>query len=207
MAPGVSCGEQRMDYIYLPGQTPLNADEKDGLIPTHITTQAELNEWEQLNIANGSRWASRQLAKPIMDDVFLRKLHNQMFGDTWKWAGTYRTSDKNIGCDWRHVSMRVRDLVGNTAYQIEHATMHADELAARFHHQLVLIHPFPNGNGRHSRLMTNLLQQQLGQQPFSWGGGEYAGLVNEGDLRTEYIGALRAADAGDIAPLMAFARK
>lgn len=207
MARGVSCGEQRMDYIYLPGQTPLNADEKEGLIPRHITTQDELNEWEQLNIAKGSRWAGRQLAKPILDDVFLRKLHKQMFGDTWRWAGTYRTSDKNIGCDWQQVPMRVRDLLGNTAYQVEHATLLPDELSARFHHQLVLIHPFPNGNGRHSRLMTNLLQEQLGQQPFSWGSGEYAGLVNQGDLRTEYIAALRAADAGDIAPLMAFARK
>lgn len=207
MAPGVSCGELGMEYIYLPGQTPLNADEKEGLIPTHITTQAELNEWEQLNIARGSRWADRQQKTPVLDDVFLRKLHKQMFSDTWKWAGTYRTSDKNIGCDWRHVPMRVRDLLGNIAYQVEHATLPPDELAAQFHHQLVLIHPFPNGNGRHSRLITNLLQRQLGQQPFTWGSGEYPGLVNEGDLRTEYIDALRAADAGDIAPLMAFARK
>lgn len=197
----------QMEFTYQPGQTPLDPDEKEGLIPKHITTQGELNAWEQLNIIKGARWAQRQLKKDILDDVFLRELHKRMLGDTWAWAGTYRRSDKNIGCDWRQVSTRVRNLLDNTKYQVEHAVMEPDELAIRFHHQLVLIHPFPNGNGRHSRLITDLLLQKMGREPFSWGSGGYAALVGQSELRAEYLTALRAADAGDIAPLLAFARK
>ena len=156
-----------MEITYQPGQTPLDPDEKEGLKPKHISTQGELNAWEQINIFKGSRWAQRQLKKDILDDIFLRELHKRMLGDTWAWAGTYRKSDKNIGCDWLQVSTRVRNLLDNTKYQLEHAVTELDELAIRFHHQLVLVHPFPNGNGRHSRLIADLLLQKMGRVPFS----------------------------------------
>ncbi|WP_394673176.1 mobile mystery protein B [Limnobacter sp.] len=143
----------------------------------------------------------------ILNDVFLRKLHKQMFGHTWTWAGTYRKSDKNFGCDWRQVSMRVRNLLENIKYQIEHNAMPPDELSARFHHQLVLIHPFPNGNGRCCRLIADLLLQKMGLEPFTWGSGGHASLVSQSEMRAEYLAALRAADHGDISPLLAFARK
>ncbi len=136
-----------------------------------------------------------------------RELHKRMFSDTWTWAGTYRKSDKNIGCDWRQVSIRVRNFLENTRYQVEHQAMPPDELAARFHQHLVLIHPFPNGNGRCCRLITDLLLRKMGLEPYSWGSGEYASLVNQSQPRAEYLAALRAADLGDIAPLLAFARK
>jgi Fic-DOC domain mobile mystery protein B len=196
-----------MEFTYQPGQTPLDPDEKEGLKPKHVSTQGELNEWEQLNIIKSARWAQRQLKQDILDDVFLRELHKRMFSDTWTWAGTYRKSDKNIGCDWRQVSMRVRNLLENTRYQVEHQAMPPDELAARFHHQLVLIHPFPNGNGRCCRFITDLLLRKMGQEPFSWGSGGYASLVSQSELRAKYLAALRTADQGDIAPLLAFARK
>ncbi|MEQ9107627.1 MAG: mobile mystery protein B [Limnobacter sp.] len=196
-----------MELTYQPGQTPLDPDEKEGLKPKHISTQSELNEWEQLNIIKGARWAQRQLKQDILDDVFLRKLHKRMFSDTWTWAGTYRKSDKNIGCDWRQVSMRVRNSLENTKYQVEHNAMPPDELAARFHHQLVLTHPFPNGNGRCCRLITDLLLQKMGLEPFTWGSGGYPSLVSQSEMRAEYLAALRAADQGDIAQLLAFARK
>lgn len=196
-----------MEFTYKPGQTPLDPDEKEGLKPKHITTQSELNEWEQLNIIKGAKWTQRQLKQDILDDVFLRELHKRMFNDTWEWAGTYRRSDKNIGCDWLQVSTRVRNLLENTRYQVEHKTMPPDELAARFHHKLVLIHPFPNGNGRCCRLITDLLLRKMGQEPFSWGSGGYASLVSQSEMRAEYLAALRTADQGDIAPLLAFARK
>jgi fido (protein-threonine AMPylation protein) len=119
-----------MEFTYQPWQTPLDPDEKEGLKPKHISIQSELNEWEQLNIIRSARWAQRQLRQEIMDDMFLRELHKRMFGDTWKWAGTYRRSDKNIGCDWRQVSMRVRQLLENTRYQVEQQAVPPDELAA-----------------------------------------------------------------------------
>ncbi|WP_237022512.1 mobile mystery protein B [Herbaspirillum frisingense] len=131
------------------GQTPLDPDEKSGLIPAHLTTKAELNDWEQENILQAVRWLKRGRAAEVLSEGFCRTLHKQMLGKTWSWAGTFRRSDKNIGCDWRQVGLRLDQLFGNTRWWIENATFPVDEIAARFHHQLVSIHPFPNGNGRH----------------------------------------------------------
>lgn len=191
-----------MEFDYPPGATPLDADELASLIPGHITTQGELNEWEQLNIAQGENWAQKQ-RKEILNEAFLRQLHKQMFGETWKWAGEFRKSDKNIGVDWLTIGVELKKLLDDANYQIEHASYPPDEIAVRFHHRLVAIHPFPNGNGRHARLMADLLAERLGQPRFTWGSRS---LVDASDTRQGYIAALQAADARDIAPLLAFAR-
>ena len=185
-----------------PGATPFDADELASLIPGHLTTQAELNEWEQLNIAQGEKWAHRQ-RKEILDEIFVRRLHRQMFGETWRWAGSFRKSDKNIGVDWLRIGVELKQLLDDARYQIEHSSFPADELAIRFHHRLIAIHPFPNGNGRHARLMADLLVMHLGRPRFTWGS---ASLVDPNETRQRYIKALQAADARDIAPLLAFAR-
>lgn len=187
---------------YAPGATPLDADELASLIPGHITTQGELNEWEQLNIVQGDTWARKQ-RKEILDEGFLRRLHKQMFGETWRWAGTFRKSDKNIGVDWLRIGVEVKNLLDDVRYQIENNSLPPDEIAVRFHHRLVAIHPFPNGNGRHARLMADLLAERLGRPRFTWGS---ASLVDANETRQRYIAALQAADARDIAPLLAFAR-
>lgn len=187
---------------YPPGATPLDADELASLIPSHLTTQAELNEWEQLNIVEGDKWARKQ-RKEILTENFLRQLHKQMFGETWRWAGDFRKSDKNIGVDWLHIGVELKKLLDDVPYQVEHGTFPADEIAIRFHHRLVAIHPFPNGNGRHARMMADLLVERLGKPRFSWGSHS---LVDSNDTRRNYIVALQAADARDIAPLLAFAR-
>ncbi|MDP1611513.1 MAG: mobile mystery protein B [Sulfuritalea sp.] len=191
-----------VDFDYPPGATPLDADELASLIPGHITTQGELNEWEQLNIAQGENWARKQ-RKEILNEAFLRQLHKQMFGETWKWAGEFRKSDKNIGVDWLTIGVELKKLLDDAHYQIEHASYPPDEIAVRFHHRLVAIHPFPNGNGRHARLIADLLAERLGQPRFTWGSRS---LVDAGDTRQGYIAVLQAADARDIAPLLAFAR-
>jgi Fic-DOC domain mobile mystery protein B len=187
---------------YPPGVTPLDGDELATLIPKHITTQSELNEWEQLNIEQGEAWARRQ-RKDILSEAFVRQLHQKMFGETWSWAGNFRKSNKNIGVDGQQISVKLRDLLNDTRYQIEHVTYPPDEIATRFHHRLVLIHPFPNGNGRHARMMADLLIQQLGQPRFTWGSKNLTALT---EMRTRYITALRAADGGDIKPLLVFVR-
>ena len=187
---------------YPDGATPLDADELTDLIPAHITTQAELNEWEQLNIVQGDRWARKQ-RREILNEGFLRKLHKQMFGETWRWAGEFRKSDKNIGIDWLQVGVELKKLLDDVRYQIEHGSFVADEIAVRLHHRLVAIHPFPNGNGRHARLMADLVVERLGQPRFSWGSRN---LVDAGEARQRYIAALQAADVRDMAPLLAFAR-
>ncbi len=128
-----------MEFEYVPGATPLDPDEAAGLVPVHITTQAELNEWEQANIVFGDRWAKRQKKRELLDEGFVRDLHRQMFNRTWQWAGTFRCSNKNIGVDWTQVSVKLRDLLDNTRYQIENHVFDEDEVAVRFHHQLVLM--------------------------------------------------------------------
>ena len=192
-----------MNFEYPPGATPLDPDEAQGLLPTHITTQGALNVWEQTNILQGELWAARQSKRELLDEAFIRELHRRMFDQTWRWAGTFRSSDKNIGVDWLQIAMQLRNLLDNTRYQVEHQVFPADELAVRFHHQLVAIHPFPNGNGRHARLMADLLVQRLGMPRFSWGS---ASLIDTGEVRNAYLEALRTADRHNIALLLAFAR-
>lgn len=191
-----------VDLEYPPGATPLDADELASLIPGHITTQGELNEWEQLNIVQGESWASRQ-RKEILNEAFVRQLHKRMFGETWRWAGEFRKSDKNIGVDWLHIAVELKKLLDDLHYQIEHASYPPDETAVRFHHRLVAIHPFPNGNGRHARLMADLLAERLGQPRFTWGSRS---LVDATAMRQRYIAALQAADARDYVPLLTFTR-
>jgi Fic-DOC domain mobile mystery protein B len=186
-----------------PGQTPLDPDEAAGLKPKHIGTQGELDEWEAENILKATHWVGRQKTLDVLNEHFCRDLHTKMFSDTWIWAGTFRKSDKNIGCDWTKIGVNLYQLLGNTAYWLEHGTYPPDEVAVRFHHQLVWLHPFPNGNGRHSRLMTDCLLKQHRLTPFSWGRGN---LIAVNDVRERYIQALRAADAGDYAQLLAFVR-
>ena len=186
-----------------PGQTPLDPDEVAGLKPRHIATQGELDEWEAQNILKASRWVARQKKLDVLNDHFCRELHVKMFDDTWKWAGTFRKSDKNIGCDWTQIAVNLRQLLDNVAYWLEHNIFPPEEIAVRFHHRLVWLHAFPNGNGRHARLMTDCLLRQCGLAPFSWGRGNLV-IVNE--VRHRYIQSLRAADANDYALLSAFVR-
>lgn len=183
--------------------TPLTEEEREQLIPSYITTRAELNEAEQANIAQGVRWLARARSVEILDDAFLRKLHERMFGEVWKWAGQYRTSPRNIGIDAYRIPTEVRQLLDDVRYWIENQTYPADEVAVRFSHRLVAIHPFPNGNGRFSRLVANLLVEKLGNERFTWGRNS---LDDPSETRNDYIAALRAADDGDINDLLEFAR-
>lgn len=186
------------------GQTPLDPDERTALIPKHIDTKGALNDWEQENILQTTQWLRRTKVPEVLSESFCRELHRKMFNKTWKWAGRFRQSDKNIGCDWTLVAVKLNQLLGNARFWIENGTFPPDELAARFHHALVWIHPFPNGNGRHSRMMTDALLKQLGQPVFSWGSG--ANLVSASEVRTRYLTALRAADQNDFSLLLAFVR-
>lgn len=183
--------------------TPLEAEEREQLIPTYITTRAELNEAEQVNITRASLWLRRARNVDVLDDAFLRDLHKRMFGEVWKWAGQYRKTPRNIGIEAYRIPMAVRELVHDARYWVDNGTYPPDEIAIRFSHRLVSIHPFPNGNGRHSRLVADLLAMKLGQPRFTWG---RANLVDPGETRRAYVGALRAADGGKIEPLLAFAR-
>ena len=194
-----------MHFEYAPGATPIDLDEALGLIPAHITTQADLNAWEEMNIVEGADWMKRQKMIPDLDEGLVRELHSRMFNKTWLWACTFRKSAKSIGVDWPQIAVALKNLLDNTAYQVEHQTMSNDEIAVRFHHQLVLIHAFPNGNGRHARLMADALIMNLGGDRFSWGAN--MSLATPGVTRQNYLSALRAADNGHLESLMQFARQ
>jgi len=184
------------------GNTGLTPEEREGLVPSYITTRAELNEAEQANILEGREWAfSRK--RDILDEALLKKLHIRMYGNVWAWAGRYRDSGKNIGVEAHRITTELKQLLDDVRYWIEHDTYPADEIAARFHHRLTHIHCYPNGNGRHARMATDLLLTSLGERPFSWGS---ANLVDAGKTRQRYIAALRAADKHDIGPLLEFVR-
>ena len=194
-----------MQFEYAPGATPSDPDEALGLSPTHISTQADLNAWEEMNSVEGADWIARQKIIQDLNEGLVRELHSRMFNQTWQWAGTFRKSAKSIGIDWTQIAVALKNLLDNTAYQIENKAMPIDEIVVRFHHQLVLIHAFPNGNGRHARLMADALIVSLGGKRFSWGGN--TSIATPGTTRQNYLLALRAADKGDIAPLMLFARQ
>jgi len=183
--------------------TALTAGERGGLIPTWIVTRADLNRAERDNIAAGQRWARRGRVD-VLDPGALFTLHRRMFSDVWRWAGQARRSERNIGvADWWRVREHLDVLLGDVRAQIDAGARPADEVAVAFHHRLVAIHLFPNGNGRHARLAADLLAERLGRPPFSWGRGD---LIDAGRTRAAYVAALRAADAHDLAPLLAFAR-
>jgi len=182
--------------------TPLTDEEREDLIPSYITLRSELNEAEQANILEAEEWAFAR-KRDVLDERFLTNLHKHMFGRVWRWAGKFRQSNKNIGIDAYRISTDLRQLINDCRYWIEHGTYEPDEIAARFHHRLVSTHLFPNGNGRHARLATDLLLIALGCPRFSWG---RANLVDASMTRQAYVAALRAADNQDIAPLLGFVR-
>jgi Fic-DOC domain mobile mystery protein B len=182
--------------------TPLTPEEMRDLIPAHIAYRRELNEAEQENIARAQDWALGRNRDPL-SEKFVKDLHRRMLSDVWRWAGKFRTSERNIGIAHWEIPVALRHLLDDTRARIEYKTYPPDEIAVRFHHRLVQIHSFPNGNGRHARLMADLLVMRLGRERFSWGRDS---LRDAGAMRQRYIAALQAADNHDIASLLAFAR-
>ncbi len=186
------------------GATPLSAEDEAGLIP-NLATKADLNEFEAANIAAATLWArrSRRIRTDFPNVSALMLLHKRMFDKTWRWAGKFRKVDTNIGIDWHNIPPELHNLCENVRAQLHHKSYPLDEIVTRFHHELVAIHPFPNGNGRHARLAADLLLAQHGGEPFTWG---KASLMVAGDTRSTYIAALQKADAGLIEDLLAFVR-
>ncbi len=182
--------------------TALSPEEREALIPSYITLRGELNEAEQSNIIEADAWAfSRK--RDVLDEKLLNTLHKRMYGNVWRWAGTYRKTQKNIGIEFYKIPTELRKLLDDCRYWVKSNAYPPDEIAARFHHRLVSIHCYANGNGRHARLAADLLLISLGRERFSWGS---TNLVDAGATRAAYVAALRTADHHDYAPLFAFVR-
>lgn len=188
---------------YPEGATPLDPNEIDGLKFKHITTREQLDELEQANIESGLQWLARYRGD-VLKDRFAVTFHKRLFGDVWDWAGSFRKTGKNIGVDPIHIEVQLRSLMDDARFWVENETYPASEAAMRLHHRLVQIHPFPNGNGRHARIMADtMLTRVYRTDPFDWAGGHDLQKMNQ--RRATYIAALKAADQGDIAPLLSFA--
>lgn len=195
-----------LELEYGEGQTPLDDDEKEGLRIETIATRKELDEFEQQNIEQAVEWSMKRSLKysAILTEDFVQKLHKRMYGDVWAWAGEFRKTNKNIGIDKWQIPTQLKALLDDTKYWIENNTYPPDEIAIRFKHRLVAIHCFPNGNGRHSRLVADIIVQKVFKLPvFTWGAAKQ--LKGE-DARAVYLAAIKAADAGDIEPLLTFSR-
>ncbi len=203
MAAKAACGFVGLDASVEDGATPIDPDEAEGLIPTHITTQADLNQWEAMNISKAQSWAFGA-KRDVLTEQFVRELHRRMFDETWEWAGKYRTTGKSVGIPAHNIAIAVRELVRDVSLWLDHETFSLEEIAVRLHHRLVTIHPFANGNGRHTRMLADLLIWNRGQPQLAWGGpGDVAHTTQ---MRTAYLRALRLADNGDIRALIQFAK-
>ncbi len=195
-----------LELEYQDGQTPLDEDEKEGLLIKTVTTHGELDEHEQLNIEKAVKWTIQRKLKPekILTEEFIKILHKKMFGKVWAWAGEFRKSEKNIGVEWIKIGIELKYLIDDTKYWIENETYPPDEIAIRFKHRLVNIHCFPNGNGRHSRIMADIIIESIfGKDVFTW---NHSNMVKADETRNKYIAAIKEGDKGNIKPLLGFAR-
>lgn len=195
-----------LNMIYNDGQTPLDEDEKDGLLIKSISTRGELDEFEQQNIEDAIQWSLTRKFKleQILSESFIQNLHRKMYGRVWSWAGKFRKTNKNIGVDKQEIAIALRTLLDDAKYWVEHNIYEPDEVAIRIKHRIVSIHCFPNGNGRHSRMIADLVIEKIYKQSvFSWGG---ANLSDNLDIREQYLTAIRKADKGEYDLLMKFAR-
>jgi Fic-DOC domain mobile mystery protein B len=187
------------------GQTPVDADDAQHLTEacSSIHTRGELNDAEASNITDALLWLEDQDLDPgdVLNQTFLRNLHRRMFGDVWNWAGQLRRRDTTIGIAPAQIPEQLQGLLGDVLYWIEQETYGRSEIGVRFHHRLVFIHPFVNGNGRHARLAASALAEALGlgSDHLSWGA---RGGLGVSDARRQYLTALRAADDGDYTLLL-----
>jgi len=195
-----------LNLDYIDGQTPVDEDEKEGLLIETISTRNELDEFEQLNIEEAVQWVLGKnfKASAIFTEKFICDLHRLMYGHVWKWAGEFRKSNKNLGVDKHQIPLQLKMLCDDALFWIQNKTYPNDEIAIRFKHRLVSIHCFPNGNGRHSRLMADIIIDKIfNENAFTWGAGN---LTKPGQARTAYLKAIKQADSGNYKPLLEFAR-
>lgn len=195
-----------LDLNYIDGQTPLDEEEKEGLLISTIATREELDEFEQQNIEEAIKWTLGKKFKPekLLTEAFIKDIHKRMYKDVWKWAGAFRKTNKNIGVDRWQVAIELKNLLEDTIFWIENKTYSPDEIAIRFKHRIVSVHCFSNGNGRHSRLLADIIIEKLFHgMVFTWGAEN---LSKESENRRGYLNSLKLADKGDYTELLLFAR-
>jgi Fic-DOC domain mobile mystery protein B len=195
-----------LEIDYVDGQTPLSEEELEGLKIPLLTTREELDEFEQFNIEKAIQWTigKKFKSEDLLSETFIQGLHKRMYGEVWKWAGSFRNSEKNLGIKSFLIPVQLKQLLDDAKFWYDNNTYSPDEMAVRFKHELVSIHCFPNGNGRHSRLMADLIMEKLyGEACFTWGSSD---LVKSNDKRRAYINAIKKADNHEVQDLISFAK-
>lgn len=190
------------------GATP--GDDTSGLIQTHLTSRgarnaAELDSISQAYNKHIYRARKKKSGAEWLTDEFLCKVHRDMFGSIWTWAGKHRTEQINIGKEWHLIPEQTRILCENfRSWDADQSTMQTIEIAARLQNGLTRIHPFKNGNGRHARLITDIFFHSRGHPLPKW---PQIHLEAQGDvIREQYIAAMRAADQGEFGELIDFSK-
>lgn len=193
------------NFVDRDGSTPLDPDQIKGIRFSHLTNMGELDEVEDLNIQKGLEWLYHQKTDDYLSMQFLCKLHEKLFGDVWKWAGKFRTVEVNISKIRSYdVGPQLINFFEDAKLWIEGGRMGWDEIAAEMHHRLVCIHPFPNGNGRTTRIFTEYVQRRNNQLITTW----KASLSHDPkERRKAYIKALQKADKGDFEMLIEFMKE
>ena len=195
-----------LDANFQYGQIPLDEEEMEGLLLPTIATHGELDEFEQQNIEQAVLWTMGRAfkSKVVFSEDFVRMIHKRMFKNVWAWAGEFRKTNKNIGVEYWQIPVELRSLLEDVKYWYEHHTFSPDEIAIRFKHRIVCIHCFANGNGRHSRLIADIIVEKIYNEPvFTWGSAK---LHKKGEARLKYLQDLKEADKGNYSLLLAFAR-
>ena len=195
-----------LELNYENGQTPISEEEKEGLLIKTISTKSELDEFEQNNIEDAVVWTFKRKFKldEILTEKFICEVHKKMFCDVWEWAGKFRKTNKNIGVDKFQIAVELKKIFEDCKYWTENKTYSEDEIAVRFKHRIVKIHPYPNGNGRHSRLCADILVSHVfNKEVFTWGSRN---LTKQSASRNTYIISVKEADNDNIKPLLKFAR-
>jgi Fic-DOC domain mobile mystery protein B len=193
-----------IQYHYISGQTPLDEEEKRDLIPSVIVRE-DLDAFEQENILEARKWVMQKsvlVRQDVFSEKFLLNLHKRMYGHVWKWAGHFRKTNKNIGVEYYRIPTELHSLLSDARYWLEHHSYPIAALAVVFHHRLVKIHLFPNGNGRHARMCADIIVARFGGEKLTWGGN--SDLTRPDEIRKRYITALREADNGNYEPILAF---
>lgn len=189
-----------LDLEYINGQTPLEEDEKEGILIPTIATRSELDEFEQQNIEEAFQWVLTRTVKveKVLTEKFICNLHKRMYGRVWSWAGKFRKIDK-----WQ-IPIALKALCDDSQFWVTNKIYSPEEIAIRFKHRIVSIHCFPNGNGRHSRLMADILINKVYCLPmFSWGARN---LLLDTESRSTYLKAVKEADNDLFRSLIEFAR-
>jgi len=168
-----------------------------------IQRKREMDALEAVKLAKATDWAIRHYSADhrfSAADVCL--LHKQWLGEVYSWAGEYRRVNIGKGGFAFAMAAQVSRLMEEFERKVLAVYTPCNfndpekiiEALAVAHCELVLIHPFRDGNGRLSRLLSTLMALQAGLPLL-----DFSGI--EGKARQAYFLAVQASMGNDYEPM------